>query len=137
MRNERQGDCKRIDDRGDAGRRGIAGDDLPGYAVAKSVLDGNSIAHCDNRIYRSPLGNGDAATPDGTANGDKDAAAGADEGADENTVATMHGGSSGRPLRQLESDANRDGVPDADARTAIRDMPERYWLSSVLLCGGG
>jgi hypothetical protein len=107
---------------------GDGGDfDGPGARLSVAAHDrshGNNIAHGDNRTYRQPLANGDAAALDGTADRHGDGAAGSDAASDHDSNSAMRGTepASGGALYLAHGDANADSGPDLDAEPDYRPV---------------
>jgi hypothetical protein len=91
-------------------------------AIRAGASGGNSIAHCDNRTYRRPLADGDAALVDGTADRNRDAAAGSDAASDHDANSAMRRTepASRGALHLAHGDALADAGPDMDAEPDYR-----------------
>jgi hypothetical protein len=108
-------------------------------AIRAGASGGNSIAHCDNRTYRRPLADGDAAPSDGTADRDGNAAAGADTASDHDASTALRGSWQGGitwPVSAMDGDAIEDAKADLDAEPdagAMRHAGPLGSLPAVLL----
>jgi hypothetical protein len=93
-------------------------------AIRASTGGSNSIAHCDDRTYREPLADGDAAAADGTANRDGDAAPRANETANAHADTALFRAetASGRALYLAHGNAIADAGPDMDTESDHRPM---------------